>query len=62
MRFFAGLEVEEIGACLDISPATVKRDLAVRPRLAARGARRTSRRRFPARAQPRSRELKQRLR
>ncbi len=26
MRYFAGLEIEEIAACLDISPATVKRD------------------------------------
>ena len=26
MRYFAGLEIEEIAACLDLSPATVKRD------------------------------------
>jgi RNA polymerase sigma factor (TIGR02999 family) len=26
MRYFADLEVEEIAACLDVSPATVKRD------------------------------------
>ena len=26
MRDFAGLEIEEIAACLDLSPATVKRD------------------------------------
>jgi RNA polymerase sigma factor (TIGR02999 family) len=26
MRFFAGLEIEEIAVCLELSPATVKRD------------------------------------
>ncbi|MEO8276446.1 MAG: sigma-70 family RNA polymerase sigma factor [Thermoanaerobaculia bacterium] len=26
MRYFAGLEIDEVAACLDISPATVKRD------------------------------------
>lgn len=26
MRYFGGLEIEEIAACLDLSPATVKRD------------------------------------
>ncbi|MEO8275639.1 MAG: sigma-70 family RNA polymerase sigma factor [Thermoanaerobaculia bacterium] len=26
MRYFAGLEIAEIAACLDLSPATVKRD------------------------------------
>jgi RNA polymerase sigma factor (TIGR02999 family) len=26
MRYFADLEIEEIAACLDVSPATVKRD------------------------------------
>lgn len=26
MRYFAGLEIEEVAACLEVSPATVKRD------------------------------------
>ena len=29
LRYFGGLEIEEIGEVLDISPATVKRDWTV---------------------------------
>ena len=37
-RFFGGMSVEETAEALDVSPATVKREWATRPRLAESGA------------------------